>query len=98
MAGSSSTKRMFATTGKTFRVPLGSPLTHPLRVPILPGVEHAQDRVCLPAKRPKQREQDMSEQMLALYRDRVATRYYERPEVIDAVARAILREPGTAQR
>lgn len=32
----------------------------------------------------------MTEELVAQLRDRVATRYYERPEVIDAMARAIL--------
>lgn len=36
----------------------------------------------------------MSEQLIALLRDRVASRYYDRPEVIDAVARAIISRTG----
>jgi hypothetical protein len=31
----------------------------------------------------------MTEELVALLRHRVATRYYEQPQVIDAVARAI---------
>ena len=36
----------------------------------------------------------MSEQLIALLRDRVASRYYDRPEVVDAVARAIIASGG----
>jgi len=32
---------------------------------------------------------ELSEQVIAVIRDRVATRYYEQPHVIDRVARAI---------
>lgn len=34
---------------------------------------------------------DLSEQVIAVIRDRVASRYYEQPQVIDRVARAIHR-------
>ena len=34
---------------------------------------------------------ELSEQVIAVIRDRVATRYYEQPQVIDRVARAIHR-------
>lgn len=43
-------------------------------------------------------EERMSEQLVALLRDRVATRYYDQPQVIDAVARAMLRNPERDQR
>jgi hypothetical protein len=36
----------------------------------------------------------MSQSLLVLLRERVASRYYERPEVLDIVARAILRDIG----
>ena len=32
----------------------------------------------------------MTEELVAQLRDRIATRYYEQPQVIDAMARAIL--------
>jgi hypothetical protein len=32
----------------------------------------------------------MTQKLLELLRDRVATRYYDRPDVIDAVARAMV--------
>ena len=36
-------------------------------------------------------ERPMSEQLVALVRDRVATRYYDQPQVIDVIARAMVR-------
>jgi hypothetical protein len=36
----------------------------------------------------------LSERMLLVLRDRVASRYYDRPEVIDALARAISSRAG----
>jgi hypothetical protein len=38
----------------------------------------------------------MSEELVALLRHRVATRYYDQPRVVDAVARAILRTTKSA--
>ena len=33
----------------------------------------------------------MSEELVALLRHRVATRYYDQPQVVDAIARGLLR-------
>lgn len=39
----------------------------------------------------------MSDQLLDMLRDRVATRFYDRPEIIDATARAMLRTVGVGR-
>jgi hypothetical protein len=39
----------------------------------------------------------MSEELVAFLRHRVATRFYDQPQVIDFVARAILREARTSR-
>jgi len=36
----------------------------------------------------------MSEELIALLRQRIATRYYDQPQVIDVIARAILHSRG----
>ena len=36
----------------------------------------------------------MSEELIALLRQRVATQYYDQPKVIDVIARAILHSRG----
>jgi hypothetical protein len=42
-----------------------------------------------------QQDAQMSVEMLALLRHRVATRYYDQPQVIDRIARAICRNHET---
>jgi hypothetical protein len=44
----------------------------------------------------RQGESPMTEELIALLRYRVATRYYDQPRVIDAVARAILKSQDLA--
>jgi len=39
----------------------------------------------------------MSDYLLDLLRDRVANRFYDRPEIIDATARAMLRTVGVGR-
>lgn len=44
----------------------------------------------------RQGESPMTDELIALLRYRVATRYYDQPRVIDAVARAILKSQDLA--
>ena len=41
-------------------------------------------------------ESSMTDELVALLRNRVATRYYDQPRVIDAIARAILKSGDLA--
>jgi hypothetical protein len=40
----------------------------------------------------RQQQSAMTEELVALLRDRVTTRFYDQPQVVDAVARSIVRE------
>ena len=44
----------------------------------------------------RQGKSPMTDELVALLRDRVATRYYDQPRVIDAMARAILKSQDLA--
>lgn len=41
-------------------------------------------------------ESSITDELIAIFRDRVASRYYDQPRVIDAVARAILKSQAIA--